>query len=126
MKIDQSYDDFWRSIGHSTAACALLVALVDFYYMVVTFLVVLFCLKIYEHDYKLPILAEKNNTHTIRHRHQTTSFRLSKEVKDNDKQPSGSQRLRKISSCPNVVTLDALPQSIQRSNKRSRLMTSSK
>ena len=35
MKVDNSYDDFFRSIGHCTAVCAILVALLDFIHIVI-------------------------------------------------------------------------------------------
>ena len=52
MKVDESYDDLWRSIGHSVAICAILDAFVDFYYIAAILLLTMVGLKVYESKYK--------------------------------------------------------------------------
>ena len=115
LKVDQSYDDLWRSIGHCVAVSAILVTAVDFYYFAATLFVFVIALKTYECMYKVEVRKDINvNKVPSETKPPTVRFETKPLLKENNGRSRGRKRLlRRTSSCPDIAELNALHQSVQ-------------
>ena len=53
-KVDETYDDFWKSFFFAVSLCALLVSIINFYIIIIIFVVILLLLHIYAASKPVP------------------------------------------------------------------------